>query len=466
MFEKSLINKESWKAKKKLGSAAIKTSDFPTEHQGTFPHGAEVMQRSGVDLLCGWNAVILSMQNQYPDISPPSIEELQESLRDGMRAHRDVQFDEATQAQFEAGNNLGSDQIQLGLQLWGSSRGLNLVLGIIMEGTPARLEPHTDNDNISPLWIHNDSRWKDEAGNEAMGHWSGLKPATPPATLVQAEMHNVTHSDSTPATKAESSANQEPLKPSPPPSAPKANATNSDATEAVGSDSNDSQQRPKPTEDEDAVKFYCQAVRTSELMAKNASKGRPHASTIGLMPRILRAANLLTDEGIQDTTSSNAFSTFRDLFLHGSQQPTDENPSPPRLDKELENVAADVLSKTMLLGTTASNSDEKFLVDNFHPDVVFLDEASQTDEAEMLIGIMRNCHSLKHAILVGDGKQLSPVHQSRNQRTEIELSDQLLEGPACTFEHQINRPLFTRLQENQLPSTMFREQHRMAAGLE
>ena len=223
---------------------------------------------------------------------------------------------------------------------------------------------------------------------------------------------------------------------------------------------------PAPTAEEETIKFYCQAVRTSELMAKKASRGRPHASTIGLMPRILRAANLLTEEGIQDTASTNPFSTFREVFLHGSQTPTEENPSPPRLEKELENVAADLLSKTMLLGTTASNSDEKLLVDNFNPDVIFHDEASQTDEAELLIGIMRNCKSLKHVILVGDGRQLSPVHQSRNQKRELDIGNQTFEGPACTFEDQINKPLLTRLQDNQLPSTMFREQHRMAAGLE
>ena len=61
---------------------------------------------------------------------------------------------------------------------------------------------------------------------------------------------------------------------------------------------NASKKQSKSTEDEEAVKFYCQAVRTSELMAKKTSKGRSHASTIDLMPRILHAANLLTDEYI------------------------------------------------------------------------------------------------------------------------------------------------------------------------
>ena len=73
-----------------------------------------------------------------------------------MSAHSDVQFDTVTQAQFAAENNLGSNQIQLGLRIWGSSQGLNLVLGIITEGAPARLETHTNNDSISALWIHND----------------------------------------------------------------------------------------------------------------------------------------------------------------------------------------------------------------------------------------------------------------------------------------------------------------------
>ena len=66
----------------------------------------------------------------------------------------------------------------------------------------------------------------------------------------------------------------------------------------------------------------------------------------------------------------------------------------------------------MLLDTTAFNSDEKLLVDNFRPDVIFDDEASQTDDTELLIGIMRNCRELRHVVLVGDGKQLSPVPEN------------------------------------------------------
>ena len=97
---------------------------------------------------------------------------------------------------------------------------------------------------------------------------------------------------------------------------------------------------PTPIEDEEAVRFSCQAVRTSDLMAKKASKGRPHASTIGLMPRILRAASLLTDEGIQDTASSNAFSTFREVFLRGSQPATEENQLPSTMFREQHRMAA------------------------------------------------------------------------------------------------------------------------------
>ena len=120
----------------------------------------------------------------------------------------------------------------------------------------------------------------------------------------------------------------------------------------------------------------------------------------------------------------------------------------------------------MLLDTMASNADEKLLVDNFQPNVIFFDEASQTDETELLIGIMRNCKKLKHVILIGDDKQLSPVHQFRNQQKEMELADQIFEELVCIFQDQINKSLLTRLQENQLPSIMFREQYRMVAGLE
>ena len=43
-----------------------------------------------------------------------------------------------------------------------------------------------------------------------------------------------------------------------------------------------------------------------------------------------------------------------------------------------------------LLTTAAANSDEKLMVDNFHLDIIFHGEVGQTDEAGILIGIMRN----------------------------------------------------------------------------
>ena len=135
-----------------------------------------------------------------------------------------------------------------------------------------------------------------------MGHWSGLTPVTDNPT-------------------------EEPLTDDPTEDQPK--STGDEKTAPIAEpNSDDANKKPStPIEDEEAVKFYYQAVRTSELMAKKASKGRPHAFTMGLMPRILRAADLL--EGKEGTDSANAFSTFRELFLHESQPPTKRSPSPP-----------------------------------------------------------------------------------------------------------------------------------------
>ena len=110
-----------------------------------------------------------------------------------MAQFSNAQFDEARQSQLAAENNLASDQIQLGLHIWGVLDGLNLVLGIIKAGTQAhletrtdpnniflgiikagteaRLETRTDPNNISALWVHNDTNWKEMYS--ALKAWCG-----------------------------------------------------------------------------------------------------------------------------------------------------------------------------------------------------------------------------------------------------------------------------------------------------
>ena len=179
--ETSLTKKASGKAKSSKPRATIPSSSFPADNQGTFPRGANILQTSGVGLLCGWNAAIGSMRAQYPTVPPPTVEQLQHCLRSGMAQFSNAQFDEATLSQLTAENNLASDQIQLGLHIWGILNGLNLVLGIITAGTEARLETYTDPNNISALWVHNDSNCKEmysalKAWCRIYGIVSAMKP--------------------------------------------------------------------------------------------------------------------------------------------------------------------------------------------------------------------------------------------------------------------------------------------------
>ena len=75
-FETSQTKKAPGKAKSSKQRAAIPSSSFPAEYQGTFPRGANILQTSGVGLLCGWNAVIGSMRAQYPTVPSPTVEQL------------------------------------------------------------------------------------------------------------------------------------------------------------------------------------------------------------------------------------------------------------------------------------------------------------------------------------------------------------------------------------------------------
>ena len=185
-------------------------------------------------------------------------------------------------------------------------------------------------------------------------------------------------------------------------------------------------------------------VPSSLKVAKQIKKGRPNMQDLSLIARTLKAANLVTAEDLNaETATGSLFSEFRDIFLNG---PKEEGPS---FEQELKKVQAHLISRCLLLGTTASNADEKLLADNPNPEILIIDEAGMTAEAELLIAVTRFSGSVEQVILVDDVKQLPSVKTSKGQKRTwvVEGNPQTFEAPVCIFEKQVCLPFMGRLQD-------------------
>lgn len=134
--------------KAKLEAALLK-------YFGAFPNGYDVIPTPGDGLLCGFHAVICSMEAMDPDLARPTIEELQ------------VVFKSLGNAEFGLDNDnyFHVDQVGAALYFWGTKYDMNLQVGYIPLGEPPVLVPHPNEDPTTVVFIQH-----------APGHFSGLRP--------------------------------------------------------------------------------------------------------------------------------------------------------------------------------------------------------------------------------------------------------------------------------------------------
>jgi len=152
----------------------------PTElYQRTFPNGHSLLRVDSEGLLCGYRAVIASMEAQHPWIQAPTIDELQQ-----IRVHPDVVI-ETTKCDLETEeSNFHIELLAYLLEEWGrtDNRDLDLHLAFYVEPDgPYLIYPDDDapdkmvwNHNTwLMVWIHSDgASW---VNPENPSHYSGMK---------------------------------------------------------------------------------------------------------------------------------------------------------------------------------------------------------------------------------------------------------------------------------------------------
>ncbi len=121
----------------------------------TFPHSLEIIPTPGTGLLCGFAAVILSMEAMDPDLARPTVEELQ------------VAFKSLQNAEFGLHNEnfFHVDQVGAALYVWGTQYDMNLQVGYVPDGQPPQLVPHPNDEPTIVVFMHH-----------VPGHFSGLRP--------------------------------------------------------------------------------------------------------------------------------------------------------------------------------------------------------------------------------------------------------------------------------------------------
>jgi len=128
-----------------------------------FPNGHDIIPTSGEGLLCGFRAVINTMEALYPCVPRPTVDDL-------LTVFHSPEFVEwAEPFGLDNPNNFTADQVGAVLRLWGIYNSLSLRLGYVV-GEEAFLLPH-DGDAII-VWIHNDNG----EASWGVGHWSGMMP--------------------------------------------------------------------------------------------------------------------------------------------------------------------------------------------------------------------------------------------------------------------------------------------------
>ncbi|KAI9712890.1 MAG: hypothetical protein M1812_006759 [Candelaria pacifica] len=136
-----------------------------------FPFGFSLIETSGDGLLCGFAAVIKSMdemQKSLASLPVPTMEDLQSVLKSP------VFMDLAREAGMSNSDQFTIDQVGGVLYYWGLDRGLNLRVGYVTEGDPPQLLSHANEDAAHIVWIYNDN-FEASGPRGAIGHYSGMR---------------------------------------------------------------------------------------------------------------------------------------------------------------------------------------------------------------------------------------------------------------------------------------------------
>jgi hypothetical protein len=151
--------------------AEVSVKLSPTEvYQRTFPNGHSLLRVDSEGLLCGYRAVIASMEAQHPWIQAPTIDELQQ-----IRVRPDVVI-ETTKCDLETEeSNFHVELLAYLLEEWGrtDNRDLDLHLAFYVEPDGPYLIYPNDDAPDEMVWNHSDgASW---VNPENPSHYSGMK---------------------------------------------------------------------------------------------------------------------------------------------------------------------------------------------------------------------------------------------------------------------------------------------------
>lgn len=118
------------------------------------------------NLECGFFSLVHSITAQLPDIAPPTLEDLRQIFQGPEMTQRNAD------TLMDNENNLSIDQMAGILQLWGSSRSLNLQLGTFVEGQEPLIVQGSP--NADTIWVHNDNASENGTNPGLVNHFSGV----------------------------------------------------------------------------------------------------------------------------------------------------------------------------------------------------------------------------------------------------------------------------------------------------
>ena len=193
---------------------------------------------------------------------------------------------------------------------------------------------------------------------------------------------------------------------------------------------------------------------------------RPHFQNLGLYVRALESIKILKNGELQRSKpyvgSNHEMHGFVDAF---DDPETMNNADSEGEKKSLRAWTRDLFKATIMQAkiiiTTCSNSATNLLRQQFSPSVVIVDEAAMAKELETLLPAYHVVSSMKLAVLIRDPKQLPPTVTSKHKTVNDERNGKLVD----VFADQMEYSPMTRLYDNDDPTFMLDEQHRMAPGL-
>ena len=138
------------------------------EYLRAFPNGYDLIETPTDGLLCGFAAIVRSMQAVYPRWACPTVAGLRRVFSSPAFVEHATAFGMTNE------NNFSVDQVAAVLYFWGMENRINIRTGYIIEGEDPQLVPHPNDLEYLVCWIHNDNNGNEATG--ALGHFSGMEP--------------------------------------------------------------------------------------------------------------------------------------------------------------------------------------------------------------------------------------------------------------------------------------------------